>query len=34
MNILMLAPEPYFQPRGTPISVFFRLKALSAMGHH
>ncbi len=34
MNILMLAPEPYFQPRGTPISVYFRLKALSAMGHH
>jgi len=34
MDILMLAPEPYFQPRGTPISIFFRLKALSAMGHH
>jgi glycosyltransferase involved in cell wall biosynthesis len=34
MKILMLAPEPYFQPRGTPISIFFRLKALSAMGHH
>jgi len=34
MNILMLAPEPFFQPRGTPISIFFRLKALSAMGHH
>ncbi len=33
MNILMLAPEPFFQPRGTPISVYFRLKALSAMGH-
>ncbi len=33
MNILMLAPEPYFQPRGTPISVYFRLKALSALGH-
>ena len=29
----MLAPEPFFQPRGTPISVYFRLKALSAMGH-
>lgn len=29
----MLAPEPYFQSRGTPISVFFRLKALSSMGH-
>lgn len=33
MKILMLAPEPFFQPRGTPISVYFRLKALSAMGH-
>ncbi len=33
MNILMLAPEPFFQPRGTPISVYFRLKALSTMGH-
>lgn len=29
----MLAPEPYFQSRGTPISVYFRLKALSSMGH-
>lgn len=33
MNILMLAPEPFFQPRGTPISVYFRLKALSDIGH-
>jgi len=33
MNILMLAPEPFFQPRGTPISVYFRLKALSGLGH-
>jgi glycosyltransferase involved in cell wall biosynthesis len=33
MKILMLAPEPFFQPRGTPISVFFRIKALSDMGH-
>ena len=29
----MLAPEPFFQPRGTPISVYFRLKALSSLGH-
>lgn len=29
----MLAPEPFFQPRGTPISVYFRLKALAALGH-
>jgi glycosyltransferase involved in cell wall biosynthesis len=33
MNILMLAPEPFFQPRGTPISIYFRLKALSDLGH-
>jgi len=33
MKILMLAPEPFFQPRGTPISVYFRLKTLSHMGH-
>jgi len=29
----MLAPEPFFQPRGTPISVYFRLKVLSDLGH-
>ncbi|MFW6161021.1 MAG: glycosyltransferase family 4 protein [Acidobacteriota bacterium] len=29
----MLAPEPFFQPRGTPISVYFRLKALTDLGH-
>jgi len=33
MKILMLAPEPFFEPRGTPISVYFRLKALSDLGH-
>lgn len=33
MNILMLAPQPFFQPRGTPISVYFRIKALSMLGH-
>ena len=33
MKILMLAPEPFFQPRGTPISVYFRIKALSDLGH-
>lgn len=33
MRILMIAPEPFFQPRGTPISVYFRLKALSDLGH-
>jgi len=33
MKILMLAPEPFFQPRGTPISIYFRLQALSDLGH-
>jgi len=33
MNILMLSPEPFFQPRGTPISVYFRIKALSDLGN-
>ncbi|MHB8093549.1 MAG: glycosyltransferase family 4 protein [Candidatus Aminicenantales bacterium] len=33
MKILMLAPEPFFQPRGTPISVYFRNVALSGLGH-
>lgn len=33
MKILMLAPEPFFEPRGTPISVYQRLKALSSLGH-
>ncbi len=33
MNILMLSPEPFFSPRGTPISIYFRLKALSDLGH-
>lgn len=29
----MIAPEPFFEPRGTPISVYQRLQALSYMGH-
>ncbi len=33
MNILMLAPEPFFEPRGTPISVYFRIMALGELGH-
>jgi glycosyltransferase involved in cell wall biosynthesis len=31
--ILMIAPEPWFQPRGTPFSVLHRIKAISSMGH-
>ena len=29
----MVAPEPIFEPRGTPLSVVGRLKAYSEMGH-
>lgn len=29
----MISPQPFFEPRGTPISVFQRLEALSALGH-
>lgn len=33
MKILMIAPEPFFEPRGTPFSEYFRMKSLSRMGH-
>ncbi len=33
LRILMVSPQPFFQPRGTPLSVYFRLRALSALGH-
>jgi hypothetical protein len=33
MKILMIAPEPFFEPRGTPFSEYFRIKALSELGH-
>ena len=33
MKILMLAPQPFFEPRGTPFSLLGRLKALSKLGH-
>jgi len=33
MNILMIAPEPYFEPRGTPFSEYYRIRALCALGH-
>lgn len=33
MKILMLAPQPVLEPRGTPISVYHRLLALSALNH-
>lgn len=33
MKILMISPQPFFEPRGTPISVYQRLEALSVLGH-
>jgi glycosyltransferase involved in cell wall biosynthesis len=33
MHILMVAPQPFFRPRGTPFSVLQRLRALSRLGH-
>jgi glycosyltransferase involved in cell wall biosynthesis len=33
MRILMIAPEPFFEPRGTPFSEFHRIRALSTLGH-
>lgn len=33
MKILMIAPEPFFETRGTPFSVFHRSKALGKLGH-
>ena len=29
----MLAPEPFFEPRGTPFSEFHRIRALTDLGH-
>jgi len=33
MRILMIAPEPFFEPRGTPFSEYHRIRALTALGH-
>lgn len=33
MKILMISPQPFFEPRGTPISVYQRLLALSSLGY-
>jgi glycosyltransferase involved in cell wall biosynthesis len=33
MKIFMIAPVPFFEPRGTPISILGRLRALSRLGH-
>jgi glycosyltransferase involved in cell wall biosynthesis len=33
MRILMIAPQPFFQPRGTPFSEFYRVRAMTELGH-
>ena len=33
MKILMIAPEPFFTPRGTPFSEYYRSKCLIELGH-
>ncbi len=32
-KVLMVAPEPFFEPRGTPYSEYFRIKALLKLGY-
>lgn len=34
MNVLMLAPHPFYQARGTPIAVDLVLRVLSSRGEH
>jgi len=33
LRILMIAPQPFFRPRGTPFSVLHRVRALTTLGH-
>ena len=33
MKVLMIAPEPFFQPRGTPFSEYYRIRCLGELGH-
>lgn len=33
MRILMIAPQPFFEPRGTPFSEYHRIRALVDLGH-
>jgi glycosyltransferase involved in cell wall biosynthesis len=33
VRLLMIAPEPFFEPRGTPFSEFHRIRALTELGH-
>jgi glycosyltransferase involved in cell wall biosynthesis len=33
MHILMVSPQPFFRPRGTPLSVLHRIRGLTMLGH-
>lgn len=33
LRIAMVAPQPFFRPRGTPFSVLHRIRALTTLGH-
>jgi glycosyltransferase involved in cell wall biosynthesis len=33
LRILFLAPEPFFEPRGTPIAIFNLVRVLGKLGH-
>ncbi len=33
MRILMIAPQPFFEARGTPFSEYHRIRALADLGH-
>lgn len=33
MRVLMIAPEPFLEKRGTPISVLCRIRAMQELGH-
>ena len=34
MKILFIAPQPFYQDRGTPIAVDLLLRTLSGVGHN
>lgn len=33
MKVLMISPQPFFTPRGTPFSVYHRTRTMAALGH-
>ncbi|MBA2287897.1 MAG: glycosyltransferase family 4 protein [Ktedonobacteraceae bacterium] len=33
MRILMIAPQPFMEPRGVPFSVYYHIKVLTTLGH-